>query len=166
MVGVPYGAELDSAQRMAVANVTGHAERLVMGLGRSADERTVAELHAITTDPVVYGIALGDLAQRAFDQDGGDGGDRTGGEASGGPGVPARDRTASATEDAPSASPGTPTTAPASSSTGSRIDGWNRTSWMTSAQPRMNDATSRTRVQRPGVAGRSGVTRSLTHSRR
>jgi hypothetical protein len=57
--GVPFGAKLDSRQRMAVATMTGHAERLVLTLGWPSNERTIAELRAITTDPVVYGIALG-----------------------------------------------------------------------------------------------------------
>ncbi|GIE46424.1 hypothetical protein [Actinoplanes lobatus] len=55
---VPYGAELDSTQRMAIAHVTGHAERLI-ALGWPVDERAVAELHTLSRDPVVYGIALG-----------------------------------------------------------------------------------------------------------
>jgi hypothetical protein len=58
---VPYGTEMSREQRMAVASVTGHAERLLSGLGRPADEHAVAELHAITTDPIVYGIALGNV---------------------------------------------------------------------------------------------------------
>jgi hypothetical protein len=64
MSGVPFGAKLDARQRMAVATVTGHAERLVLTLGWPADERTVAELRAITTDPVVYGIALGNTVAK------------------------------------------------------------------------------------------------------
>lgn len=67
----PYGAELDRRQRMAVAEVTGHADRLLSGLGRPADEHAVAELHAISTDPVVYGIALGN-ALAALERGGSD----------------------------------------------------------------------------------------------
>ncbi|GIE75786.1 hypothetical protein Aph02nite_17360 [Actinoplanes philippinensis] len=61
MKRTPFGAELSREQRMAVAAVTGHAERLLSGLGRPVDEHAVAELHAIATDPVVYGIALGNV---------------------------------------------------------------------------------------------------------
>lgn len=57
----PFGAELTAGQRMAIARVTGHADRLVSGLGRPVDEHAVAELHAIATDRVVYGIALGNV---------------------------------------------------------------------------------------------------------
>jgi hypothetical protein len=64
MGNVPYGARLDARQRMAAAAVSGHAERLVLALGRPADEQTVAELHAITADPVVYGILLGNVLGR------------------------------------------------------------------------------------------------------
>jgi hypothetical protein len=64
MGNVPYGAKLDRAQRMAAASVSGHAERLVLALGRPADEQTVAELHAITDDPVVYGVLLGNTLGR------------------------------------------------------------------------------------------------------
>jgi hypothetical protein len=61
MGNVPFGAKLDARQRMAVAAMTGHAERLVHALQWPVDEQTIAELHAITTDPVVYGIALGNV---------------------------------------------------------------------------------------------------------
>ncbi|WP_328465552.1 hypothetical protein OHA21_43885 [Actinoplanes sp. NBC_00393] len=64
MVHVPYGAQLDTRQRMGVAKVSGHAEWLIQGQGWPVDEQTVAELHAITRDPVVYGIALGNLLGR------------------------------------------------------------------------------------------------------
>ncbi|MBG0560739.1 hypothetical protein [Actinoplanes aureus] len=59
MVKVPFGANLDSRQRMEVAKMTGHADRLIQALGWSVGDEAVAELHAISTDPVVYGIALG-----------------------------------------------------------------------------------------------------------
>jgi hypothetical protein len=61
---VPYGAELSHAQRMAVASASGHAERMIFGLGRPVDEHAVAELHAITTDPAVYGMLLGNVLGR------------------------------------------------------------------------------------------------------
>jgi hypothetical protein len=64
MGNVPYGARLDARQRMAAASVSGHAERLVLALGRPVDEQTVAELHAITADSVVYGILLGNALGR------------------------------------------------------------------------------------------------------
>ncbi|GIE35886.1 hypothetical protein Ait01nite_089310 [Actinoplanes italicus] len=64
MVKVPYGAKLNREQRMAAAAVSGHAERLIQALGRDVDEQTVAELHAITRDPIVYGIELGNVLGR------------------------------------------------------------------------------------------------------
>jgi hypothetical protein len=64
MVKVPYGAQLSHAQRMAVASASGHAERMIFGLGRPVDEHAVDELHAITTDPAVYGMLLGTVLGR------------------------------------------------------------------------------------------------------
>jgi hypothetical protein len=64
MGNVPYGARLDREQRMAAAAASGHAEHLVLALKRPINERTVAELHGITTDPVIYGILLGNTLGR------------------------------------------------------------------------------------------------------
>jgi len=44
---------------MEVATVSGHAERLMHTLGWPVDEQTIAEMHALSTDPVVYGVELG-----------------------------------------------------------------------------------------------------------
>ncbi|GIF08640.1 hypothetical protein [Actinoplanes siamensis] len=50
---------LDGRQRMELAAVSGHAERMLLALGRPADDQAVAELRTLSTDPVVYGVALG-----------------------------------------------------------------------------------------------------------
>jgi hypothetical protein len=51
--------ELDRRQRMESAEVAGHAERLIQALRWPVDAQTVAEMHALSTDPVVYGVELG-----------------------------------------------------------------------------------------------------------
>lgn len=58
---VPYGADLNDQQRMEIATATGHAERLINALRWPVDDEAVAEMHAVTRDPAVYGIALGNV---------------------------------------------------------------------------------------------------------
>lgn len=63
MDGLPETASdlRHAADRIALAKISGHGQRV--GYGRAyadvPDERLVAELHAITRDPVLYGLALG-----------------------------------------------------------------------------------------------------------
>lgn len=58
---VPYGAELDSKQRLDLAMITGAGKRWTFGdLKDRPTAEAIADLHAISPDPVLYGIALGD----------------------------------------------------------------------------------------------------------
>jgi hypothetical protein len=57
---VPYGADLDAAQRMALARISGIGQRWAFGDHRDRPRtEAVAAIHAVTRDPVVLGIALG-----------------------------------------------------------------------------------------------------------
>jgi hypothetical protein len=65
-MGVPYGAELDSTQRMALAKVSGAGQLWAFGrLKNRPRDEAVAALRAITRDPVVFGIALGGALHQA-----------------------------------------------------------------------------------------------------
>lgn len=67
---VSYGAELDARQRMQLAKVCGHGQRLATGsLKHVAWDDAVDQLLDITEDPVVLGIALGGaLCNRELDE--------------------------------------------------------------------------------------------------
>jgi hypothetical protein len=57
---------LSGVQRMTAARIVGAAARLAAGAGHDmSTDRAVAELHAITTDPVPLGYALGIFLHRA-----------------------------------------------------------------------------------------------------
>jgi hypothetical protein len=56
----PSGSNLDQRRRLALAKIAGAGQRWAFGdwKGRPCAE-AVAALHAVTRDPVLYGLALG-----------------------------------------------------------------------------------------------------------
>lgn len=58
--------ELTSRQRLQVAYIAGHVQRLGFGnLSHLTLEEKIADLHALSTDPVVLGHHLGDCLANA-----------------------------------------------------------------------------------------------------
>jgi hypothetical protein len=56
----PSGSNLDQRRRLALAKIAGAGQRWAFGDWRDRPrEAAVADLHAITRDPVLYGLALG-----------------------------------------------------------------------------------------------------------
>lgn len=59
-MAVRNGADLAQDQRLRLAMISGHGQRLALGtLEHLPSPDAIAQLHAITRDPVVYGVALG-----------------------------------------------------------------------------------------------------------
>jgi hypothetical protein len=56
----PSGSNLDQRSRLALAKIAGEGQRWAFGDWRDRPRaEAVAALHAITKDPVVFGLALG-----------------------------------------------------------------------------------------------------------
>lgn len=57
---LPWGPQLDRAQRMTLIRLSGKAERLAYGnLKDTPDEAAYEQLLAISRDPLVWGVMLG-----------------------------------------------------------------------------------------------------------
>jgi hypothetical protein len=64
-VGGVRRPDLTSKQRMASAQISGLADRLTVGVDRDTPrDEAVAEVHAISADPVVLGVVLGGFLHR------------------------------------------------------------------------------------------------------